>query len=138
VIHPFRGPLFVFRPRFDLGFGLFAGYPFPYPWDDVVIDPYAYPYGVDPYGTYGATADLNELRDYGGISLDITPSDATVTVDDAVAGTAETFSPSSAPLTLAPGRHHIVIEKPGYQTMTFDVNVLKGQVIPYKGTMQPE
>ena len=59
-------------------------------------------------------------------------------VDGADAGTVQTFSPSSAPLTLTPGQHHIVIEKPGYQSMTFDADVIKGQVIPYQGTMQPE
>jgi PEGA domain-containing protein len=144
VIHPFRGPFFAFRPRFNLGFGLFVGYPFAYPWDYVALDPYYYPYDVDPYGwTYGEPQDLSsapsyELRNYGGISLDITPGDASVVVDGTDAGTAQTFSPSSAPLTLAPGQHHIVIEKPGYQSMTFDADVIQGQVIPYKGTMQPE
>jgi len=144
VVRPFPGPFFAFRPRFSLGFGLFDGYPFAYPWDYVAVDPYYYPYDVDPDGsTYGQPEDLNstpsnELHNYGGISLDITPGDASVAVDGTDAGTVETFSPSSAPLTLAPGHHHIVIEKPGYQSMTFDADVIQGQVIPYKGTMQPE
>jgi hypothetical protein len=144
VIRPFREPFFAFRPRFDLGFGLFIGYPVPYPWDYIAVDPYYYPYDVAPYGwTYSEPQDLNsqpsdEQRNYGGVSLNITPGDATVVVDGSDAGTVQTFSPSSAPLTLTPGQHHLVIEKPGYQSMTFDADVVKGQVIPYQGAMQPE
>jgi PEGA domain len=136
MIRPFGGPFFGFRPRFDLGFGLFVGWPVPYPWDYVAIDPYYYPYA--PYYDLYDQGNLNQQRNFGGVSLDITPGDATVTVDGTNAGTAQTYSPSSAPLTLTPGPHQIVIAKPGYKTMTFDADVVQGQVIPYKGTMQPE
>ena len=144
VVRPFHGPFFAFRPRFNLGFGLIIGYPVPYPWDYVA--PYPYPYDDDPYGlTYDAPDDpgnsstlADEQRDYGGMSFDITPGDANVLVDGTNVGTAQTFSPSSAPLTLTPGLHHVVIEKPGYQSMTFDSDVVERQVIPYQGTMQPQ
>jgi PEGA domain len=152
VIHGFHGPFFGFRPRFDLGFGLFVGYPFAYPWDYIAVDPYGYgyPYPYDgnwdgttdnepdalPAGTNSAPSDAQ--RNFGGVSLDIKPGDASVTVDGAAAGEVKDFSPSSAPLTLTPGQHHIVIAKPGYQSMTFDADVVKDQVIPYKGTMQRE
>jgi hypothetical protein len=146
VIRPFAGPFFGFRPRFNLGFGLFVGWPVPYPWDYVAIDPYyypyGYPYGVDPYGGGGSPSydqgTLNQQRNFGGVSLDITPGDAMIAVDGTDAGTAQTYAASSAPLTLTPGQHHIVIARPGYRTVAFDVNVVQGQVIPYKGTMQPE
>jgi hypothetical protein len=147
VIRPFRGPFFDFRPRFDLGFGLFVGYPVAYPWDYLAPYPYGYPYYVDPYGAPLAYDDPDdsgtastpsaEQRNYGGISFDIAPGDAAVFVDGANVGMAQTFSPSSAPLTLAPGPHHVVVEKPGYQSMEFDANVTQGQVIPYKGAMRP-
>jgi hypothetical protein len=146
VVHPFHGPFFAFRPRFNLGFGVFAGYPVPYPWDYVAPYPDAYPYDEDPYGvTYSDPYDSDSLstpsdaqRDYGGISFDITPGDASVSVDGTTVGAAQTFSPSSAPLTLTPGMHHVVIEKPGYQSMTFDSDVTAGEVVPYQGTMQPQ
>jgi PEGA domain len=144
VIHPFHGPFFAFRPRFDLGFGLIVGYPVLYPWDYVTPYPYGYSYDVDPNAptyddsdVYDNSGVSTEQQSYGGMSFDITPDDATISVDGATVGTAEAFSPVSAPLTLAPGRHHVVIEKPGYQSMTFDSDIPAGQVIPYKGTMQP-
>jgi hypothetical protein len=72
----------------------------------------------------------------GGVSFEITPSDAAVFVDGTYVGTADTFNPNSMPLGLIPGRHHIEIRASGYRTMTFDADVVPGQVIPYKGTME--
>ena len=40
------------------------------------------------------------------------------------------------PLTIAPGAHRIEIRAAGYQTMAFDVEIVAGQVIPYRGDMQ--
>jgi hypothetical protein len=51
-------------------------------------------------------------------------------------GTAATFGPTSQPLGLIPGRHHIEVRAAGYRTMTFDADVRSGQVIPYQGTLQ--
>ena len=51
-------------------------------------------------------------------------------------GLVSAFSPTEQPLTLAPGRHHVEIRLVGYQTMTFDAEVVPGQVVPYQGTLQ--
>jgi hypothetical protein len=156
VVRPFRGPFFAFRPRFNLGFGLFVGFPVPYPWDYVAPYPYDYPYGVDPYGpTYDDPNDLDNSSappefsgssavasdaetNFGGISFDLMPGDAPVTIDGTNVGTAQTFSPLSAPLTLTPGVHHVVIAKPGYRSLAFDADITAGEVVPYQGTMQPQ
>src|SRR6266852_3291976 len=53
-------------------------------------------------------------------------------------GTVAEFSPTTMPLTLTPGRHHIELRVAGYQTMAFDMEVVAGQVIPYRGEMQPQ
>lgn len=161
IVRPFHGPFYAFRPRFRVGVGLFVGFPVTYPWDFVglyPIDPYD-PYG--PYAPYAApdvqawpndpyaaapdnappdtanAAPADESRDVGGISLDIKPGDATVTVDGTYAGTVDDFSPSSAPLTVVPGSHHVVVAKPGYRSMIFDAAIAQGQVLPYQGQMQP-
>lgn len=72
----------------------------------------------------------------GGVSFQITPDSAAVFVDGTYVGTAGTFGPTSQPLGLIPGKHHIEIRASGYQTMTFDANVTPGQVIPYQGSLQ--
>jgi hypothetical protein len=46
------------------------------------------------------------------------------------------ITPSSQPLGLPAGRHHVEIRASGYRTMSFDVDIVAGQVVPYQGTLQ--
>jgi hypothetical protein len=123
---------YVFRPRYSIGFGIFAGYPVPYT--------YTYSYPVPVYG-YGAPR--NEVlitpgaSAYGGVALEITPFDADVWVDGEYAGKVEDFDGTTQPLTLTPGTHRIEVQAPGYEPMTVDVGVQPGQVIPYRGDLRP-
>ena len=57
-------------------------------------------------------------------------------MDGALVGTVGQFTPTSQPLGLVAGRHRIEVRAPGYQTMSFDVNIVAGQVIPYQGEME--
>lgn len=134
---PLYRPYYSFRPRFRLSFGLFVGYPVIYPtyW----YDPgwyYAPPVSVDGYGygDYGVSAAPEAA--YGGISFDITPSNAAVFVDGTYVGTVADFSATNPPLTMAVGTHHIEIRAQGYQTLAFDADVNSREVVPYQGTMQ--
>jgi hypothetical protein len=124
---------YVFRPRFSIGFGIFAGYPVPYA--------YSYPYPVPVYG-YGAPAGAVAVGPgsnvYGGVSLEITPSDASVYVDGNYVGLVRDFDGSAQPLTLTGGTHQIDIEARGFAPLRFDVGVQPGQVIPYRGDLQPQ
>jgi hypothetical protein len=72
----------------------------------------------------------------GGVSFEITPDAAEVFVDGAYVGRAATYGPTSEPLGLTPGRHHVEIRASGYRTMTFEAEVRPGQVLPYQGTLQ--
>jgi hypothetical protein len=127
VVYPH--PYYVFQPRFFIGFGIYAGLPIPYP---VTYGYPAYIYGAP---SVVATPPPNA---YGGIALEITPGNAEVAVDGSVVGFAQDFSPTRQPLTLAPGRHHIELQSPGLEPLAFDVDVAPGQVIPYRGTLQPQ
>ena len=122
---------YVFRPRFSIGFGIYSGYPVPYT--------YSYPYPVYVYG-YGAPREVvitPGSNAYGGVALDITPSDADVWVDGEYAGKVEDFDGTTQPLTLTPGTHRIQVQAPGYEPMTVDVGIQPGQVIPYQGDLRP-
>ena len=92
--------------------------------------------GVDVYPSQGSAAA--QRQDAGGVSFEITPSTARVIVDGTEVGSVAEFSPTSTPLTLTLGRHHIELRAAGYQTMAFDAEILAGQVIPYRGEMQPQ
>lgn len=129
-IRHYDRPYFYFRPRFLIGYGIYIGYPVPYP---VTYGAPTYVYGYP----YGAPATI-QPNDYGGISLDVVPDDAEVAVDGAYVGVARDFSPSYQPLTLTPGRHHVELQAAGAVPLAFDVDVVPGEVIPYRGTLQPQ
>jgi hypothetical protein len=150
----FFHPYYAFHPHFSLGFGLWAGYPVtwaypfyypPYPYyPNYPYYPYAYPYGpagsgysyTAPDATVGTESVQPDQSDLGGMSFEITPSDAQVFVDGNYAGTAGQFTATTQPLGVPSGRHHVEIRNPGYKTMSFDVDIVAGQVIPYQGQME--
>jgi len=74
--------------------------------------------------------------DTGGLSFEITPNTAQLFVDGTLVGTVGQFTPTSQPLGLAAGRHRVEVRAPGYKTISFDVDIIAGQVIPYQGTME--
>jgi hypothetical protein len=115
----------AYRPGSSLGVGVFFGNPLPYR--------YAYPaYGYD-YG-YGSVAPAAA---YGAISFALNPGDAAVYVDGTYVGVARSFEDGARPLSLAAGTHRIELDAPGYEPVTFEVNVVPGQLIPYEGSLQP-
>jgi hypothetical protein len=72
----------------------------------------------------------------GGMSFEVTPSTAQLFVDGAMVGTVGQFTPTTQPLGVAAGRHHIEVRASGYRTMSFDVDIVAGQVIPYQGALE--
>jgi len=73
----------------------------------------------------------------GSMSFEITPSDAAVIVDGVYVGRVSELGPTTQPMGFKPGRHHVEIRASGYQTLSFDADVVAGQVLPFKGEMQP-
>jgi hypothetical protein len=131
---------YSFNPWFSIGFGVWIGYPVPYPWAYLgtyqprVYGTYDNGY-YDNSGSYNVTPGSAQAN-YGGVSFDIQPADADIFVDGQYAGTVGTFTPRGEPLTLAPGQHRIAVQRDGYRALEFDVTVEPGQVIPYRGTME--
>jgi hypothetical protein len=145
-VHFFH-PYYAFRPYFSLGFGIWAGYPFAYSY------PYYYPYY--PYGyvsSYGyptsdyayptttpeavGSGSAGAQTNMGGMSFDITPAGAQLFVDGTLVGTVGQFTPTTQPLGLQAGRHHVEVRASGYHLMSFDVDIIAGQVIPYQGALE--
>lgn len=129
--YPVYRPYF-FRPRLHIGFGIWLGYPVPYA--------YAYPYPVPVYGYAAPVAPVlvgPRSTFYGGVALEISPDDAAVYVDGVYAGIVRDFDGTASPLTMAAGPHRIELDAPGYNRMAIDVTAIAGQVIPYRGEMQP-
>jgi hypothetical protein len=125
----YHRPYYTFRPRLNLGFGIYIGYPVAYPYS-------IYPAPVRVWG-YPAGGYSVAPNAYGGISFEIGPPDAEVYVDGQYVGRAGDFGPGYAPLPVIPGRHRLEVVAPGYQTMAVDVDIVPGQVIPYQGSLIP-
>jgi hypothetical protein len=145
----FSRPFYSFRPRYNLGFGLFVGYPVAFPYG-YYYSPYNYAYGYPVYGMaepvptypgdgyYGSGSGYTDnSASYGGVTFDIQPANASVYVDGKYVGTVAEFSAQQPPLSLTLGRHHVDIRLQGFQTLSFDVDAAAGQVTPYQGAMQP-
>jgi hypothetical protein len=123
---------YAFRPFTRIGFGIFIGYPVAYAYD------YPYPVPVYGYGAPGAPVYVTPSSPlYGGITLEMTPPEADVTVDGSYVGKVRDFDGANAPLNLAAGPHRIDVTAPGYEPITFDVDVVGGQLTPYRGDLRP-
>jgi hypothetical protein len=135
----FYRPYYVFRPRFSIGFGIWAGYPVTY------YDPYYYPYDYYPYASSApgyppppqASVGVQPGQvNMGGLSFDITPDTAEVYVDGNYFGEVGQFTAATQPLGLPAGRHHVELREPGFEVTSFDVDIIGGQVIPYQGQLR--
>jgi hypothetical protein len=154
-------PYYVFNPHVSVGFGIWAGYPiaytygfydpflyaapyaytapYPYPYPLPAYPPQAYPPSnpsTGPQASAGSVAVQPGQENMGGLSFDITPSTAQVFIDGRLAGTVGQFTATTEPLGIPAGRHRLDVRAQGYQTLTVDVDIVAGQVIPYQGTLQ--
>jgi len=145
----FLHPYYAFRPHLNVGFGIWSGFPFAYPYPfyyPYYSYNYVYPPLVDaPYGytqypttTTTTTSSSNEVSqaNTGGLSFDVTPPTAELWVDGKFVGTVGQFTPTTQPLGLAAGRHQIELRAAGYQSLQFDVDIIAGEVIPYRGALE--
>lgn len=136
--HYFSRSYYAFRPRTNIGFGLWLGYSVNYPWSWYYggYRPRLYGYwdGYVPGSVYYADRDMDY---YGGLSFDIQPSDADLYIDGEFVGEVGLFTAYGEPLTLVPGWHRIAIVRDGYQTIEWEVEVEAGMVLPYHGVMEP-
>ena len=117
----------------------YPAYPYPaYPYPSTGYPGYpasAYPPYSSPPGSVGVQPGQSQANT-GGVSFEITPGTAEVFLGGSYVGTVDQFTPTTQPLGLTPGRHRIEIRAQGYRTMNFDVDVVPGQVIPYRGVME--
>lgn len=74
-----------------------------------------------------------ELR--GGLQLDVQPWRAEVYVDGTYAGVVQDFGGYYRPLELIPGPHAITIVAPDFDPLMFDVVIVPGRTMTYRGTL---
>lgn len=89
-----------------------------------------YDYYGSYYGTYGYPT--GELR------LQVRPRDAQVFIEGAYAGTVDDFDGTFQSLRLEQGEYKVEIVLPGYEPLDFDVQIVPGEKVTYKGDLIPE
>ena len=88
------------------------------------------------YGSYGAYGGPYGWA-IGGVRLKVDQRDAEVYVDGYYAGTVNDFDGLWQQLRLDDGDYQIEVRKPGFETLVFDVRILPGRTITYRGDMVP-
>ena len=107
---------------------------------------YGYPsyYGYSGYGPYSYRAGYGYGYGYGGsnrylgaLRLQVRPRHAEVFVDGYYAGQVDDFDGTFQRLRLEEGTYEIAVEAPGYEALVFDVRLLPGQTVRYRGELRP-
>ena len=126
---------YYYYPRHDYpyGYGSYGlGYFYydPYTWYDT-YPVYSYPsYGSGNY-QYPYQYPTGELR------LQVRPRHAEVYVDGYYAGRVDDFDGFLQALRLEEGPHTIEIVARGYQTLVFNVRIIAGRKVDYRGDLRP-
>lgn len=131
-----RYPYGYFWPGYGLGVGYFYdpwmwGYYSPYGY----YDPYSYGGGYGG-GYYGGSYSRQQYRDTGSLRLKVKPAHGQVYVDGYYVGEVDSFDGVFQRLTLDAGAHRIEIRADGFETAQFEVMVIAGETVTYKGDLK--
>jgi hypothetical protein len=92
---------------------------------------YGYGYGGG-YGGGGGGQD----DERGGLRIRVKPREAKVRVDGYFVGTVDDFDGNFQKLRLDDGPHKVELLLDGYNSLLFDVMIIEGQTVTYKGKMK--
>jgi hypothetical protein len=120
------------------GYGFGVGYLYD-PWMWGFYSPYAYG-SYDPYyggggGGYGQYS-RGRYRDVGALRLKVKPEFGQVYVDGYYVGEVDSFDGVFQKLPVEAGAHRVEIRAPGYETVQFEVMVIAGETVTYKGELK--
>ncbi len=120
------------RHYYPYGFGSYGlGYFYydPYAWYDT--------YPVYSYPSYSSSGVYNYPYGYatGEIRLQVRPRHAEVFVDGYYAGRVDDFDGFLQALRIEEGPHTIEIVAPGYRPLVFNVRIIPGRKIEYRGEL---
>ena len=136
-----RYPYGYYYPSYGFGVGYFYdpwmwGYYSPYGYGGY-YDPYAgggYYGGGGGYG-YGGTYSRQRYRDTGSLRLKVQPRQGQVYVDGYYVGEVDSFDGVFQRLSLEAGAHRIEIRAEGFETAQFEVLIVAGETVTYKGEL---
>jgi hypothetical protein len=115
------------------GLGLGGYYGFYDPW---WYDPFYGGYYGSYYGNYYGGSYYSRGFDEGRLRLKVKPSDAEVFVDGYYAGVVDEFDNAFQHLDIDSGPHRIEIREEGFEPLTFEVRILPGRTVTYRGELK--
>jgi hypothetical protein len=133
-----------YSPFYYTGFGA-SMWGLGYIWDPFWFGPgygYADPWGYgDPGyigggGGYASGGDPDEVEGQGGLRIKVKPREARVLVDGTFAGTVDDFDGNFQKLRLDEGAHKVELQADGFEPLRFDVLIVDGQTVTYKGQLR--
>jgi hypothetical protein len=105
---------------------------------DLHYDSYVfYPSTVIRYDNYGSYYGTYAYPT-GELRLQVRPYNAQVFIDGSYAGTVDEFDGTFQSLRLEEGEYQVEIVSPGFEPLTFDVRIVPGEKVTYKGDLIPE
>jgi hypothetical protein len=129
-----RSPYGYYSSGYGFGMGYFYD---PAMWG--YYSPYGYGGGYDPYygsgGGYGGYS-RESYRDVGALRLKVKPEHGQVYVDGYYVGEIDSFDGVFQKLPIEAGAHRVEIRAPGYETVQFEVMVIAGETVTYKGDLK--
>ncbi len=132
--YPYGARPYYYNP-YSFGYGPYGRGSFYF---DLHYDSYVfYPHTVVRYDNYG-TYYGNYGYPTGELRLQVRPRDAQVFVDGSYAGTVDEFDGTFQSLRLEEGDYQVEIVLPGFEPLDFDVRIIPGEKVTYKGDLLPE
>lgn len=138
--HGYSDPIYRYRYYYNYypygyywpGYGYGLGYFYdPWMWGS----PYGYGYYA-PYSGGGYAYSQERYADLGSVRLKVKPAHAQVFVDGYFMGDIDSFDGVFQKLTLEAGARRIEIRAEGYEPVQFEVMVVPGETITYKGDLK--
>jgi hypothetical protein len=122
-----RYPYGYYYPGYGLGLGYFYD---PWMWG------YSSPYNYGGGSYSGSYYNRRQYRDIGGVRLKVKPEHGQVYVDGYYVGEVDSYDGVFQKLNLEAGAHRIEIRAEGYATEQFEIMVVPGETITYKGELK--
>jgi len=127
-----RYPYGYFWPGYGFGMGYFYD-----PWMWGYYAPYGGGGGYDPYAGYGGGSyGRSQHYDTGALRLKVKPEHGQVYVDGYYVGEVDSFDGVFQKLRIESGTHRIEIRAEGYEPAQFEVMVIPGETVTYKGDLK--
>jgi hypothetical protein len=139
---PPRTDISVFLRYVPIGFGGYYGgfgyNPYFYDpfWGYYGYSPGYYGYGGYGYGGGGYYSSQAGYRDTGSLRLKVKPREAQVFVDGYYMGTVDQFDGVFQRLRLESGGHRIELRGEGLEPLVFEVLIVPGETITYRGELK--